>query len=161
MPPFPSGEPIGYAPDVSPLATAESAGPPLSPLPLPPPPASSADGPTVKDTLGDSGVIDASRAASTSGEITFDVDVERAGDCEPSTAPPSWWRDLLRFTGPGFLMSMAYIDPGNLAGDINQGVQQGYTLIWVTLWGTVLVRGCGCTALTRSSLPLNHSAPGP
>lgn len=35
--------------------------------------------------------------------------------------------------------SVAYIDPGNLASDINQGVQAGYTLIWVTLWCTVLV----------------------
>lgn len=33
---------------------------------------------------------------------------------------------------------MAYIDPGNLASDINQGVQAGYSLIWVTLWCTVL-----------------------
>lgn len=34
---------------------------------------------------------------------------------------------------------MAYIDPGNLASDINQGIQAGYDLIWVTLWCTVLV----------------------
>lgn len=43
---------------------------------------------------------------------------------------------------PAFVPApVAYIDPGNLGSDINQGVQAGYTLTWVTLWCTVMVSG--------------------
>ena len=50
----------------------------------------------------------------------------------------SFWKQLLRFMGPGFMVAMAYIDPGNLAADINQGVVAGYNLAWVTLWCSVM-----------------------
>ncbi|KFM25142.1 Metal transporter Nramp3 [Auxenochlorella protothecoides] len=40
--------------------------------------------------------------------------------------------------GPGFLVAMAYMDPGNLASDINQGAVVGYSITWVTVWSTVL-----------------------
>ncbi|KDD76936.1 natural resistance-associated macrophage protein [Helicosporidium sp. ATCC 50920] len=46
--------------------------------------------------------------------------------------------DGLGGEGPGFMVAMAYIDPGNLASDLNQGSQAGYQLAWVTLWCTVL-----------------------
>lgn len=45
---------------------------------------------------------------------------------------------LGRFVGPGFLVAMAYIDPGNLAADINQGLAAGYSLAWVTLWCSIM-----------------------
>jgi hypothetical protein len=47
-------------------------------------------------------------------------------------------RKLLSFVGPGFLMSIAYLDPGNIAGDLEAGVMGGYSLIWTLLWATVL-----------------------
>ncbi|KDD72266.1 hypothetical protein H632_c3607p0, partial [Helicosporidium sp. ATCC 50920] len=56
--------------------------------------------------------------------------------CPPPDRP--WWKELLYFVGPGFLVAMAYIDPGNLASDINQGAQTGYKLSWITMWCTVL-----------------------
>ena len=31
-------------------------------------------------------------------------------------------RKLLGYIGPGFLMSIAYLDPGNIAGDLSAGV---------------------------------------
>ena len=31
------------------------------------------------------------------------------------------WRKLWRFAGPGWLMSLAYLDPGNLESDLQQG----------------------------------------
>ena len=49
-----------------------------------------------------------------------------------------FWLQLLRFLGPGFMVAMAYIDPGNLAADINQGVAGGYQLAWVTLWCSIM-----------------------
>ena len=40
------------------------------------------------------------------------------------------WSKLYAFIGPGFLMSIAYLDPGNIAGDLEAGVRGGYSLIW-------------------------------
>ena len=40
--------------------------------------------------------------------------------------------------GPGWLMSIAYLDPGNLESDLQAGAYTGYQLIWVLLLATVL-----------------------
>jgi manganese transport protein len=45
----------------------------------------------------------------------------------------SLWRRLLTFTGPAFLVSVGYMDPGNWATDLAGGAQFGYRLIWVIL----------------------------
>jgi len=45
---------------------------------------------------------------------------------------------LMSFIGPGFLMSIAYLDPGNIAGDLEAGVSGGYRLIWTLMWATIL-----------------------
>ena len=36
------------------------------------------------------------------------------------------WRKLWAFTGPGFLMSIAYLDPGNIESDLQLGAAAGY-----------------------------------
>lgn len=36
------------------------------------------------------------------------------------------------------LMSIAYVDPGNLEADLQQGYQAGYALGWVIIWSTAL-----------------------
>lgn len=48
------------------------------------------------------------------------------------------WRLLWAYTGPGFLMSIAYLDPGNLESDLQAGATTGYELLWVLLWSTIL-----------------------
>jgi hypothetical protein len=48
------------------------------------------------------------------------------------------WRLLWAYTGPGWLMSIAYLDPGNLESDLQAGAYTGYQLIWVLFWSTVL-----------------------
>ena len=50
------------------------------------------------------------------------------------------FRKLWAFTGPGFLMSIAYLDPGNVESDLQSGTVAEYRLLWVLLWATVL--GC-------------------
>lgn len=40
--------------------------------------------------------------------------------------------------GPGFLMSIAYLDPGNIESDLQSGVIAKYQLLWVLLTATVL-----------------------
>src|SRR5580658_4589464 len=46
---------------------------------------------------------------------------------------PLFWRRLLGFMGPGFLISVGYMDPGNWATDIAGGSQFGYTLLFVIM----------------------------
>ena len=44
----------------------------------------------------------------------------------------------MSYIGPGFLMSIAYLDPGNIAGDLVAGTYGGYKFIWTLFWATVL-----------------------
>src|SRR5580658_3521485 len=46
---------------------------------------------------------------------------------------PFYWRRLLGFLGPGFLISVGYMDPGNWATDIAGGSRFGYTLLFVIM----------------------------
>ena len=46
---------------------------------------------------------------------------------------PIYWRRLLGFLGPGFLISVGYMDPGNWATDIAGGSRFGYTLLFVIM----------------------------
>jgi len=48
------------------------------------------------------------------------------------------FRKLWAFTGPGFLMSIAYLDPGNVESDLQSGTVAQYRLLWVLMWATVL-----------------------
>src|SRR5438270_3624008 len=42
-----------------------------------------------------------------------------------------WWRRLLAFAGPGYLVSVGYMDPGNWATDLAGGSKFGYRLLSV------------------------------
>ncbi|XP_043508608.1 protein Malvolio isoform X3 [Frieseomelitta varia] len=48
------------------------------------------------------------------------------------------FKKLWAFTGPGFLMSIAYLDPGNIESDLQSGVAANYKLLWVLLSATIL-----------------------
>ena len=50
------------------------------------------------------------------------------------------WRlgRLLPFMGPAFIASVAYIDPGNYATNIQGGAEFGYRLLWVVLWANLM-----------------------
>jgi manganese transport protein len=45
----------------------------------------------------------------------------------------SFWRKLIAFSGPGFLVAVGYMDPGNWATDLAGGAQFGYTLLSVIM----------------------------
>ncbi|HVV41543.1 MAG TPA: Nramp family divalent metal transporter [Nitrobacter sp.] len=49
-----------------------------------------------------------------------------------------WLRRLLAFAGPGYMVSVGYMDPGNWATDIAGGAQFGYTLLSVILLSNVM-----------------------
>ncbi|MDQ6479490.1 Nramp family divalent metal transporter [Dyadobacter sp. LHD-138] len=44
-----------------------------------------------------------------------------------------FWKKLMAFTGPGLMVAVGYIDPGNWATDIEGGSRFGYTLLTVIL----------------------------
>lgn len=48
------------------------------------------------------------------------------------------WRKLLAFAGPGYLVSVGYMDPGNWATDIAGGAQFGYTLLSIVLLSNLM-----------------------
>ncbi|XP_022600579.1 natural resistance-associated macrophage protein 2-like isoform X1 [Seriola lalandi dorsalis] len=48
------------------------------------------------------------------------------------------FRKLWAFTGPGFLMSIAYLDPGNIESDLQSGAKAGFKLLWVLLLATII-----------------------
>ena len=49
----------------------------------------------------------------------------------PTTA--SFWRKLIAFSGPGFLVAVGYMDPGNWATDLSGGAKFGYALLTVVM----------------------------
>ena len=47
------------------------------------------------------------------------------------------WQRLLRMAGPGLMVSVGYMDPGNWATDIEAGSKYGYGLLWVVVLSSV------------------------
>jgi manganese transport protein len=58
------------------------------------------------------------------GEINRSIAIPHTG---------GFWRKLLAFMGPGYLVSVGYMDPGNWATDIQGGARFGYTLLSVIM----------------------------
>ncbi|EPS63802.1 metal transporter, partial [Genlisea aurea] len=58
------------------------------------------------------------------------------------------WKNLFAYMGPGFLVSIAYIDPGNFQSDLQAGAQYKYGLLWIILLAS-------CAALLIQSLAAN------
>ena len=48
------------------------------------------------------------------------------------------WRTVLAFGGPAIIASIAYMDPGNFATNIQAGAKYGYGLLWVVLVANVI-----------------------
>src|SRR5437868_12849561 len=49
-----------------------------------------------------------------------------------------WWRKILAFAGPGYLVAVGYMDPGNWATDLAGGSAFGYTLRSVILLSNLM-----------------------
>jgi len=70
--------------------------------------------------------------------VTVDDDDASEGEGDGPVRFSFSLRKLLRFMGPGWLMSLAYLDPGNLESDLQQGAYTSYSLVWVLFWATVM-----------------------
>lgn len=68
------------------------------------------------------------------------IDVDQIVISEKSS-----WKNLFAYMGPGFLVSIAYIDPGNFETDLQSGAQYKYELLWIILLAS-------CAALVIQSL---------
>ena len=69
-----------------------------------------------------------SRAAPSLAEVYRTIPVEHA----------TWWRKILAFAGPGYLVAVGYMDPGNWATDLAGGSAFGYTLLTVILMSNLM-----------------------
>ncbi|XP_066393749.1 metal transporter Nramp1-like isoform X2 [Miscanthus floridulus] len=69
------------------------------------------------------------------------VDVEAlagpVGSEAPAAAKGPAWKRFLYHVGPGFMVCLAYLDPGNLGTDLQAGADHRYELLWVTLIGLI------------------------
>lgn len=85
-------------------------------------------------TSSEIGDVEAERAFESQDKImVFDMET-----IDPTITPPFSWKKLWLFTGPGFLMSIAFLDPGNLEGDLQAGAIAGYSLLWLLMWATLM-----------------------
>ena len=50
----------------------------------------------------------------------------------------NFWRKLFAFAGPGYLVAVGYMDPGNWATDLAGGARYGYTLLSVILLSNLM-----------------------
>src|ERR1700683_1250457 len=56
----------------------------------------------------------------------------------PIVAGASFWRKLFAFAGPGYLVAVGYMDPGNWATDLGGGSRYGYTLLSAVLISSLM-----------------------
>ena len=76
-----------------------------------------------------------------------------------------WWRDFLHFVGPGWFVSIAYVDPGNYQADIQAGATSRYSLLFVVWWTSILsiyvqvlcVRLAYCSNMTLAEAQARHA----
>jgi manganese transport protein len=60
------------------------------------------------------------------------------GSVDTTSSSRPWWKRILSFFGPAYLVSVGYMDPGNWATDLAGGSQFGYKLIWVLLMSNLM-----------------------
>ncbi|WP_411678871.1 Nramp family divalent metal transporter [Clostridium thailandense] len=75
-----------------------------------------------------------------------------------STRSLSKIRQLLKFLGPAFIISVAYIDPGNFATNISGGSVFNYTLVWVILWSNLMAIFLQCMS-AKLGIATGHNLP--
>jgi NRAMP (natural resistance-associated macrophage protein)-like metal ion transporter len=68
------------------------------------------------------------------------------------------FRKLWSYSGPGLLMSIAYLDPGNLESDLQAGVTARYELIWVIWWSTIVGWLIQCLCIRMGTVTGRHLA---
>jgi manganese transport protein len=63
----------------------------------------------------------------------------------PQGAP--LWKKVLQFAGPGLLISIGYMDPGNWATDIEAGSRYGYSLLFIVVLSSLAAVALQCLSM--------------
>ncbi|CAM2183877.1 Divalent metal cation transporter MntH [Paraburkholderia sacchari] len=71
---------------------------------------------------------------------------EVQGSVEVSPRAP-FWKKFWQFAGPGLLVSIGYMDPGNWATDIEAGSRYGYQLLFVVVLSSIAAMALQCLAM--------------
>ncbi len=58
-----------------------------------------------------------------------------------------FWKKILQFSGPGLLVSIGYMDPGNWATDIEAGSRYGYSLLFVVVMSSIAAMVLQCLSM--------------
>ena len=53
--------------------------------------------------------------------------------------PSSRAEEILRYIGPGLLITVGFIDPGNWASNLAAGADYGYLLLWMVTLSTIML----------------------
>ena len=48
-------------------------------------------------------------------------------------------REILKYLGPGILVTVGFIDPGNWAANLAAGAEYGYSLLWMISLSTLML----------------------
>ena len=67
-----------------------------------------------------------------------DLSLEEINNTITIPTKGSFWRKLLAYAGPGSLVAVGYVDPGNWATSIAGGARFGYTLLIVILLSNLI-----------------------
>ncbi|GAA5816213.1 hypothetical protein MFLAVUS_009739 [Mucor flavus] len=87
----------------------------------------------------DTGFIKEERSTTSSRTIFGDeLDIKPEVDTGTVSESCFSFRKLWKYTGPGWLMSIAYLDPGNLESDLQTGAVAGTKLLWLLFWSHVI-----------------------
>lgn len=80
-----------------------------------------------------SGLIEMRNSSSSACSNELDL----SGNVKIQELEKPGWRKFIAHIGPGFLVSIAYLDPGNLESDLQAGAQYKYELLWVILVASI------------------------
>src|SRR5436190_12360322 len=62
-----------------------------------------------------------------------DVSLPEVHGSIPIPHGAGFWKKMMAFAGPGYLVAVGYMDPGNWATDLAGGARFGYTLLSVIM----------------------------
>lgn len=67
-----------------------------------------------------------------------DISLSDVNNTVETNVKGGFWRRLLAFLGPAYLVSVGYMDPGNWATDLAGGSKFGYALLWVLVMSNLI-----------------------
>jgi manganese transport protein len=88
--------------------------------------------------ISDKDQVHAVEITSESGSKVYVSSMAEVNSSVPVNMTAGIWRKLFAFMGPGFMVAVGYMDPGNWATDLAGGAQFGYTLLSVILLANII-----------------------